>query len=195
MPTQAIRIAVLTVLLAGAHAQQQGSPETKQAPSAGSKTAAQQIVRLSPAAVPQLPEAVRAELERRGCLIPQSIRASGPENFTSGRFRDAGGTDWAVLCSVNGFTSILVFFQGSAGKVEEIGKRADADYLQARAGGGPSGFSRRITTASPDAIHKRKQNRKVGPFDHDGIEDAFLGQGSLIHYFRNGQWVDLEGAD
>jgi hypothetical protein len=31
--------------------------------------------------------------------------------------------------------------------------------------------------------------------EHEGINDAFIERGSVIHYFYNGEWLSLTGAD
>ncbi len=31
--------------------------------------------------------------------------------------------------------------------------------------------------------------------DHEGIEDGQVGKGSLVHYYHNGKWLKLTGAD
>ena len=42
--------------------------------------------RLSPASVVSLPSAIRADLERRGCTIPQPALATEPMNVIRGQF-------------------------------------------------------------------------------------------------------------
>jgi len=64
-----------------------------------------------PSALPSLPRAFRAELERRGCTVPQSHRS---ENAISGHFGASGQVDWAVLCSQRGQSTILVSWGGTA---------------------------------------------------------------------------------
>src|SRR6185437_2064480 len=44
---------------------------------------------------PALPQTVSAELEARGCLIPQTYEAHQPENVVHGSLESAGSTDWA----------------------------------------------------------------------------------------------------
>jgi hypothetical protein len=177
--------AVLAALLAvaGAAARQKQQPEPAK------------IVRLKPAEFPELPAAVREDLERRGCLIPQTFAAKHPENVISGKFRDGSGGDWAVLCSRAGFSSVLVFWSGSAQMPDELAESRDMDSIQTYDRSGVFGYSRLIITAPPSEIGKREGNKQLGPFDHDGIDDGFLEKGSAIHYFRRGQWERLEGAD
>jgi len=177
--------AVLAALLvvAGAAARQKQEPEPAK------------IVRLKPAEFPQLPAAVREDLDRRGCLIPQTFAAKHPENVISGKFREGAAEDWAVLCSREGLSSVLVFWNGSAHMPDELAKSRDADSMQTYDRSGVLEYSRVIITASPSEIGKREGNKQLGPFDHDGIDDGFLAKGSVIHYFRQRQWERLEGAD
>src|SRR5580692_6723995 len=64
-------------------------------------------------AFPQLPAAIEDVLVRRGCLIPQTYEAHQPENVVNASLERHGSSDWAVLCSVNGTVSLLVFFSSS----------------------------------------------------------------------------------
>jgi hypothetical protein len=57
-------------------------------------------VRLRPSAFPNLPSAVRDELEHRGCAIPQPFGENRPRNVVSGSFIAAGQTDWAFCAHV-----------------------------------------------------------------------------------------------
>ena len=61
-------------------------------------------------AFPQLPPAIQDALTRRGCLVPQTYEAHQPENVVNASFERHGSSDWAVLCSVDGRVSLLVFF-------------------------------------------------------------------------------------
>src|SRR5215472_14914222 len=71
------------------------------------------IIRLDPDAFLQLPLSIRQELRRRRCTIPQSYEAAAAEGVISGRFHPTNEIDWAVLCSVDQESSILVFRGGS----------------------------------------------------------------------------------
>jgi hypothetical protein len=75
--------------------------------------AERRIVRLPPAAFPELPGSVVHELQRRGCTIPQEAYTKKPHNVIHGEFARSGHKDWAVLCSIRGVSSILVFWNGS----------------------------------------------------------------------------------
>jgi hypothetical protein len=186
---------LVIVAVAGAAAQQNQQVEHGQMTDRKGLIHPFTIVRLTPAAFPDLPGTVRDELVKRGCLIPQTSAAKQPENVTSGKFRDGSSGDWAVLCSREGVSSVLVFWNGSVESVQEIGKQQDSDYMQKQHSGEFFEYSRRISAASPERIRKPKQNRKLEPFGHDGIDDAFVENGSVIHYFRQGQWEELQGGE
>jgi hypothetical protein len=120
-----------------------------------------------------------------------------PHNVIRGVFAKPGQTDWAVLCSVNGASSILVFFSGSTTSVAEIAKMEDRIFLQ---GISPDkiGFSRGISPAGKDFImrhYKAYGGPKPPAIDHQGIDDAFIEKASVTYYFYNGNWMKLTGAD
>ncbi len=59
---------------------------------------------------PELPAPIMGLLNRRGCTIPQTYAAHHPENVVHASLERAGSSDWAVLCSVGGTVSLLIFF-------------------------------------------------------------------------------------
>lgn len=189
-----IGVALSTLLVASLSAQQNENVERGQTTGRDGLVHPFTVVRLAPAAFPELPGVVRDELTRRGCLVPQTFAAKQPENVISGKYRDGSSRDWAVLCSREGYSSVLLFWNGAAQSVEEFARQKDTDYMQPHANDFYE-YSRRITTAPPERVRKKKENRKLGPFEHDGIDDAFVGQGSLIYYFRQGQWTQLQGGE
>ena len=144
-------------------------------------------VRLPPSRFATMPSAVRAELERRGCVIPQPFTAEPgrPENAIRGRFISPTGTDWAVLCSRQRRSAILVFRGGGLTQVDELAAEDDADRLQVT-GPGQIGYSRGIVVASPGDIgaHNPIQDELSPVLDHDGIHDAFIEKASVIWYGR-----------
>lgn len=158
-------------------------------------------LRLEPEAFRALPAPLRRELTRRGCRIPQSSPGSlstspRPHNVISGRFRKAGQVDWAVLCSRNRASSILVFWGGSVRDVDELAASPDRAFLQVT---GPGiRYSRLLAVASPAAIQRYHQAHG-GPdpprLAHDGIDDHFQGKASVVRYWAGGRWLELTGAD
>ncbi len=156
-------------------------------------------VRLPPSAFPQLPDAVARSLSDRGCTIPQLWYDKMPHNAISGEFQRPGQTDWAVLCSVERRSSILVFWNGSVAKVEEIPGTASTDrsWLQG-VGRGKIGFSRAIAAVDGSYILERHAiygGPTPPPIDHAGINHAFAEKASSVLYWYHGNWLRLQGAD
>lgn len=161
------------------------------------QAAARRIVRLPPAAFPMLPPAVVRELEHRACTIPQEEFSKTPNNVVSGQFAKRGQTDWAVLCSTNGASSILVFWNGSVQNPAELARSEDEVYLQGM-GGEKIGFSRGVAPVGRDFIMERYRaygGPKPPAMDHQGVNDAFLGKASVVWYFADGKWLQLSGSD
>lgn len=155
-------------------------------------------VRLKPAAFASLSSQIRLELERRGCVVPQSHSEKVPHNVVRGRFTSGAQTDIAVLCSKERASSILVFRGGSTATVAELAKRRDAEFLQVVAADGVIGYSRALGIADPKYIqeHHRRYGGPTPPtLDHDGINDIFVGKASVVWYWHGGRWLQLQGAD
>ena len=159
--------------------------------------AEQQIVRKAPSAFSQLPSAIVRELEARKCGIPQVSSTGKPHNVIRGEFAKRGQSDWAVLCSVNGVSSILVFWNGSEANVAELAKSADRNFLQGITST-ELGYSRGIGPVGRDVVLRRSL-AIGGPapalMDHQGIDDAFMEKASMTYYFYEGKWLQLPGAD
>ena len=155
-------------------------------------------VRLSSTAFSRLPNNVARYLSAQGCTIPQTYLENKPHNVISGEFTKRGQLDWAVLCSRNGESSILVFKGGSTKHVSAIARQPDSNYLQTITEGGKIGFSRLIGVVGRDVIlkHYREfRGRKPPPLRHQGIDDAFAEKASAVHYYYRGKWIRLKGAD
>lgn len=160
------------------------------------ETAERQIARLSPSAFPDLSQNLRADLAHRGCLIPQVPAVKKPHNVIKGEFARPGQTDWAVLCSVGGVSSILVYWNGAVANPAQIGELKDIDRLQ-DSGSGLT-YSREIAPVDRTYIVQHYQSHsgpKPPPLDHKGINDTFAGKGSVVLYFYRQEWLHLTGAD
>ncbi len=155
-------------------------------------------LRLKPAAFSQLPENIVSFLQQRSCTIPQTFGNSTPHNVVRGQFARSGQFDWAVLCSRNRVSSILVFWNGSTKSVAEIASSDDKGFLQTIDGAGNVGFSRAIDVVDKDYIleHYREYGGKKPPqIKHQGINDVFVEKASSVHYFYRKRWLELQGAD
>jgi hypothetical protein len=160
--------------------------------------AEERIVRLKPKAFRQLPDAVLRDLERRRCRIPQTFLSGEPHNVIMGSFARKGQTDWAVLCSRNGRSSVIVYWNGSPRSISRTGDAGDKNFLQTIDGNGTIGFSRSIQPVGRETIiasYRSYGGRRPPSIDHEGIDDAYVEKASVILYFYRGRWIELQGAD
>ncbi|HEY3704954.1 MAG TPA: hypothetical protein VGL22_07830 [Terracidiphilus sp.] len=161
------------------------------------QTHAYVVRHLPPASFPDLPQTVAGELNRRGCLIPQTYQARRPENVVHGSFERAGSSDWAVLCSVEGTVSLLVFFEGGVSKPAKVATARETERLQVHDSGGEMGFSWGIDAASPQRIHDAQNglSPRPGRVEHDAIADSIVERKTLYRYFDKGSWSVLDMPD
>ncbi|MGD9641586.1 MAG: hypothetical protein AB7V08_02485 [Elusimicrobiales bacterium] len=155
------------------------------------------VRRLSPASFSELPDAVRDELSKRQCSVPQTFTSTKPHNVIHGEFSRKGQQDWAVLCSTGRASSILVFWGGSVKDMFVFPATPDKNCLQG-IGEGKIGYSCDISVVGKDYIlehHKRYGGPTPPPIDHDGINGAFVGKASSVLYLEKGEWLSLTGAD
>jgi hypothetical protein len=156
-----------------------------------------QVTRLRPSAFPELPNNIALHLQRRGCTIPQAAWIKGRHNVIKGEFAKPGQTDWAVLCSVKGTSSILIFWDGSEINPAQIESQDDKYRLQGDAEN-KMVYSRAIEPVDKSYIMKHYAaygGPKPPPIDHQGIDDEFVGKASVVWYFYQGKWLHLTGAD
>ena len=159
--------------------------------------AEKEIVRLEPMVFNKLPSKLVEELKAQKCTVPQTYGGGKPHNVISGSFAKENQKDWAVLCSRDGISVIIIFWGGAARCPSEIAGSLDKNWLQG-IGNNKIGFSRAIGPASKEAIlkhHKEYGGPTPPPTPHQGIDDYFVGKASVVHYCSNGKWIALTGAD
>ena len=121
----------------------------------------------------------------------------GPQNIVKGEFAKPGQTDWAVLCSLGGVSTILIFWNASEINPSEIAQMNDKDRLQSW-GDDKMVYSREIEPVGKEYIMQHYEaygGPKPPPIDHQGINDVFVGKASVVFYFYKGKWLQLTGAD
>ncbi len=153
------------------------------------------IRRLPPASFPSLPPAVSATLDSRKCLIPQTYEAYHPENVIHASLERPGSSDWAVLCSVKGTVSLLVFFGSrSPGDPFELASAQETERLQPNGGTGVLGFNWAIDAATPQQVHDAQAGLDPRPplIDHDALADSTIDRKTVYHFYANGSWTLLE---
>lgn len=145
--------------------------------------------RLKPVVFSQLPKSIISYLQKRGCTIPQVFGETEPHNVIRGQFAKRNQFDWAVLCSRNRVSTILVFWNGSTKSVAEIDQQDDS---------GEGGSDRLIEVVDKNYIleHYRAYDGKEPPqIKHQGINDIYVEKASTVRYFYRGRWLELQGAD
>jgi hypothetical protein len=157
------------------------------------------IERLGPDDVPGLGVNVRAQLKRLRCTIPQTPSTARPHNVIRGHFLSARTSEWAVLCSRDATSTVLVI--DDAGKVlATLARGDDVNYMQADGHGGFV-YSRAIAAVKPDRVRAALQRHGDAgeppklKLDHDGIDDRLVEKGSVTFFWSNGEWVEFVGAD
>jgi hypothetical protein len=160
-----------------------------------------EVRRLPPSAFTILPPTIRRALETRSCTIPQAYDNGALHNVISGEFIKKGQKDWAVLCSRNGSSSILIFWNESASEITELETSRDDEWFQSF-GSGQYGFSREIMVAGKKQIAAYHDYAKefidqpdLPPLTHDGIDHFFVNKASSVLYYYKGRWLKLSGAD
>ena len=149
-----------------------------------------------PSVFPELPNEVVAELDRRGCQIPQIARHKR-SNVIQGEFLKPGQTDWAVLCMTKQETTLLVFANGAGQQPMEVERR----------NGKGSADRWSITPVNKgimlDLVRSWQPSRPHPQFDHQGISsgigprDPTSGRFSdaaaetTTFYFDGGNWTKL----
>ena len=175
---------------------QQPSTARTAADRAAFARANEEVVRLAPDLLDDLPSAVKADLATRGCTVPQ-LEDGAISNVIRGRFTRADRVDIALLCSRDRVSSILVFRGGTTEEVDEFGSRPDAVYIR-RWWTGTIGYARYLGVPDPKMIreyHEAHGGPQPPRLTHDAIEDHYYATASRVWYWHDGQWLRLTGAD
>lgn len=136
---------------------------------------------------------VREGLDERGCLIPQTYEAHQPENVIHGSFERAGSSDWAVLCSVGGTASLLVFFDSDPEHPFTLASSAETERLRTHDSTGVLGFDWGIDAASPRQVYDAQAGTypRQPMVSHDAVADSIVERGTEYYYYSNGAWMLL----
>jgi hypothetical protein len=143
---------------------------------------------------PDLPSPVQETLNHRGCLIPQTYEAHQPENVVAARFERPGSLDWAVLCSVQGTVSLLVFFSSNPDHPFVLASAPETQRLQAHGASVILGFNWGIDPASPNQVHQAQSGLAPRPpwVDHDALADSVVDHHAIYHFYEKNAWTLLE---
>jgi hypothetical protein len=143
---------------------------------------------------PGLPAEFAAQLNSRGCLIPQTYEAHHPENVIHASLERHGSSDWAALCSVQGTVSLLVYFSSSPAGLHVLAAAPETERLQAHDSSGILGFNWGIDPASPQQIRTAQIGLLPRPalVDHDALADTLVDRRTIYHFYLNSAWIVLE---
>jgi len=144
---------------------------------------------------PDLPPGVAETLNDRGCLIPQTYEAKGPENVIHGSFERSGSNDWAVLCSAKGQVELLVFFSSAPPTEPSIlASASKTDRLQQHDSAGTLGFNWGIDPATPKRVHEAQAGmvHRPQPPDHDCVAETTLEHSTSYHFYWHGTWGSIQ---
>jgi hypothetical protein len=155
------------------------------------------IRRLPVSSFPELPPYIAAQLDERGCMIPQTYQAHRPENVIHASLERAGSSDWAILCSSDGTVQLMVFFGSSPKEPSVLEKEPETARMETHDRSGVLGFAWGIDPASPRRVREAQSEMKHHPplLDHDALADVFVEKSTVYHFFTKNAWKVIETAD
>jgi hypothetical protein len=148
-------------------------------------------------AFPELPPAVQKTLMHRGCLIPQTYEAYQPENVVHASLERRGSADWAVLCSVDGTVSLLVFLSSRDGEPAVLASVPETSRLQAHGASNVLGFNWGIDPVSPQQVHEAQLGMRHPParLDHDALADSIVDRKTVYRFYSKDAWTEIDTQD
>jgi len=163
---------------------------------------------LRPEDFPELPAAVRAQLEQAHCLITQDVETKESHNVVTGEFARKGQQDWAAYCSVNGSSRLIVIWGGSgkcSGDPFGLPDPVDDDSIYKYADPGQWGgmpphgvFWRLSAIPQRDVVARQRKGLALPPLlttaSHDALQRSSIG-GVNGAYCKNGTWRGVWYAD
>jgi hypothetical protein len=158
--------------------------------------AAQRVERLSPNRFQQIPATIRQLMLADGCRIPQygtprpdnSHEPPRPlTNLTSGEFAARGQHDWAALCSLQGRSTIHVYWGGPSTCVPDFKAHEDVQLLE------DYSFAYLLIRVTIPQMRAQAQSSAesgeplpLPPLTHDGL--ALRGKAAEFYYCDHGKW-------
>jgi len=155
---------------------------------------------MGPGSITQLPVGIRQDLVKRECTVPMYKGATSVEDgsFTKGHFRSNRSMNYAVVCDIPArkIQNVLVYSNKSDAWTGEViahgifDPAPDVGKCEARVG-----------VASPKYIldHARayapEELKQLPKLDHQGVNIDICEKASVVHYFDQGKWIHLQGAD
>jgi hypothetical protein len=154
----------------------------------------------APDSVASLPAQIRHDLDLRHCLIPKYEGSVDAKDlaYTLGHFHSRLLVDYAVECHVpvSKVANVIVYSDTSGAWSGEVIASApfdtshNSDYCEDAVG---------VATPAEIRDYARafvpEELKELPQLDHDGVEIGICEKASVMHYFSNGKWLGLQGAD
>ena len=137
------------------------------------------------------------QLEKRGCLIPQTYQAHRPENVIHASLERPGSSDWAALCSADGTVSSWSFLLALPFRLLWPPNRRNR-RMQSHDRSGELGFTWGIDPASPKQIHEAQSHYGTpsARLDHDALADTFVEKPHHLSLLYAGHaWTVIDTSD
>ncbi|HUP56073.1 MAG TPA: hypothetical protein VM598_01380 [Bdellovibrionota bacterium] len=136
----------------------------------------EELPRLAPESLKDVPSGLVALLKKKGCRVPKAARG-----VTKGHFQNGQDVDWAALCSRDKKSSVVVYFAKPAGCADELGSLDEKNEMERAAAGS---YSLMIELGARNESH---------PYDALAVTGS---RGGGMAYFCNGtSWEEwpIEG--
>lgn len=154
----------------------------------------------SPESIQQLPAGVRHDLVKQGCVIPKYKGDTDKEDgaYAESHFRSGTSVDYAVVCHIpsRSIQNVLVYWNSKEAWHGEVIDRGGFD---------PSSHADKceatVDIATPKYIvdhakaYAPEELKPLPPLDHNGVNVGICEKASVIYYFSEGKWLELQGAD
>jgi hypothetical protein len=154
------------------------------------------IRRLPVASFPDLPEKIASQLEKLGCLIPQTYQAHHPENVIHASLERPGSSDWAALCSTDRTVKLMVFFANSS-IPSILATESETARMETHDRTGVLGFAWGIDAASPQQVRQAQATMEHHPplLEHDALADTIDEKRTDYHYITKNARKVVETTD
>jgi len=154
----------------------------------------------APESILQLPEGVRRDLVNRQCVVPKYIRDGGTEDqaYTKGHLRSGTSVDYAVVCHIpTGKVQDVLVYSNTGGAWN--GEIIDRGTFDPSPQGDKCWATVGVATSKYILDHARayapEELKSLPRLDHNGVEVGICEKASVIYYFHQGRWLQLQGAD
>ena len=155
------------------------------------------IRRLPVSSFPELPANIAAQLERRGCLIPQTYEAHRPKTSSTPASNEPALPTGPCFAPCGVRSLLLVFFGSASDEPTTLASALETQHLQSRDASGAMGFNWGIDPATPEAVHQAQTNMAHRParLDHDALADSVIDHSTVYRIYKEHAWTVTPTTD